>query len=56
MLDDYNNGLPNMIATLQKEHDRIQVELNTELAISRELDLCDPADLEDLRQELEAQR
>lgn len=55
MLDDYDSGLPNIIATLQQEHDQLRAELNAELAISHELESCDQNELEDLRMELEAQ-
>lgn len=55
MFDDYDSGLPNIINTLQEEHDRLRAELDAELAISQELESCDQDELEDLRQELEAQ-
>lgn len=55
MLEDYDNGLPDILMTLQKEHDELRAELDVELAISQELENCDQDMLEDLRAELDAQ-
>jgi hypothetical protein len=55
MLEDYDSGLPDILAILRKEHDEIRAELDAELAISQELENCDEGELEDLRAELEAQ-
>jgi len=54
MLEDYDNGLPDILAILQKEHDQLRTELDAELAISQELENCDQGELE-LRAELDAQ-
>lgn len=55
MLDDYDSELPNMVTTLQEQYDILRAELEAELAINHELETCDPGELEDLRQELDAQ-
>lgn len=55
MLEDYDNGLPDILAILQKEHDQLRTELDAELAISQELENCDQGELEELRAELDAQ-
>lgn len=55
MLDDYDAGLPKMLDTLQEQYDKLRAELDAELAIDHELETCDQDELEDLRQELEAQ-
>lgn len=55
MLDDYHKDLPKLLDTLRAEHDQLKSELETELAISKELETCDQDELDDLRMELEAQ-
>lgn len=55
MLEDYDKSLPDLLALLRKEHDELRAELDTELAISQQLENCDQGELEDLRAELEAQ-
>ncbi|KAF8320330.1 hypothetical protein DL93DRAFT_2073886 [Clavulina sp. PMI_390] len=55
MVDNYCDNVPRVLDSLQKMYDDVRQALDSELAVSAELETCDQGELEDLRQELDEQ-